>query len=156
MRSTATDAAKLYQAAGLGSLGENTFVGRDLPEDPDNVVIFVDTGTYEPDSPNLNYTSTTFQVIIRSNHGGYQKCWETVAKIRNLFHGYSYITDDATRYVYILTMSGPTDIGYDDNIRPRVSINFRALRTTRDILLHKTGAKQLITSFGDISVTLSP
>jgi len=146
VKSVATDVAIILDLAKIGTLGKDLFVGRDLPEDPDNVIIIVDTGTYDTDSPNLYYTSPTFQVIVRTQHGAYQNCYEKIYQIRNWFHGHSYVTGDATKYIYFFTVSGPVDIGYDESDRPRFSVNFRTLRTFKKALLRKLLANQKVES----------
>lgn len=70
------DIAQILQAAGIGSIGSNIFLGQ-LPASPDNAVVLYPTGGYPQLLP-LPDIKATAQVLVRDTNyqAGYSQIWQ--------------------------------------------------------------------------------
>lgn len=100
----------------------------EMPTNPDQCVCIYDTGG-EPPEPDYNYERPTLQIRIRGVKGGYLVAHELAQSIRDTLNGEHNYTVNDTRYIAIWAMGDILFIGYDDNHRPLLTVNFRLHRT---------------------------
>lgn len=125
-----TDIALLLEQEGVGTVGSDIFAGIDQPSVPDNAIFVVATGTYQPQSPNLDYSYPTVQISVRSAKGMKQECDNLADVVINKLHGLTNAIISGNRYVQIFQNSGPVSFLEDGTMRPKNIINFSAIRTT--------------------------
>lgn len=126
MRLVSDDIVDILADANLGILGQNLFVAPPIPSQPDYCITVWDTGsTNEPDPNYLDYRYPTFQVRVRSKKEGRKFIAESCNDIRDYLH-YWQGAIKQRRYLYILVLTEPQYIGYDELSRSIFSINFRA------------------------------
>lgn len=118
--------------AGTSSLAltfaTNLFVS-EMPSAPDNCVCVYDTGGFEPDS-NFTYERPTVQIMVRGAKGAYFSAHEQAQEIRDVLTATINHTINGARYIAIWCQSDVLSLGFDNNHRPMLSVNFRMHRTT--------------------------
>lgn len=114
--------AQALSNAGLGTIGTNIFLGN-LPETPDNAILVLNTGGYQPsvDIPNKR---PTFQVLIRNTD--YEAGENNLSTVRSTLHQHrnAVLVTGQTYFYYIYAVSEGGNIGRDENGRDMFSINF--------------------------------
>lgn len=126
MRLVSDDIVDILGGANIGILGQNLFVAPPIPSKPDFCVTVWDTGsTNEPDPNYLDYRYPTFQVRIRSKKENRRLAIESCNNVREYLH-YWQGAIEQRRYLYILVLTEPQYIGYDELSRSIFSMNFRA------------------------------
>lgn len=105
----------------------NLFVS-EMPPKPDECVAVYDTGGENP-QPNYTYERPTVQVRVRGAKGDYEDAYALAEAIRNILNGMHDEEVGGTRYIGIWAMGDILFVGYDDNHRPLLTINFRLHRT---------------------------
>lgn len=117
--------------AGTSSLaltfGTDLFVS-EMPAEPNECVCLYDTGGEDPD-PEYDYERPTVQVRVRGARGEYKAAHELAQAIRNILNGEHNYTINGARYIGIWGVGDILFVGYDDNHRPLVTVNFRIHRT---------------------------
>lgn len=108
--------------------GTDLFVS-EMPHSPDRCVCVYDTGGFEPEA-NFVYERPTVQVRVRGAKGQYVSAHSLAQAVRDTLHGLANYTTNGARYVGIWCESDILSLGYDDNHRPLLSINFRLHRST--------------------------
>lgn len=109
----------------------NLFVGRQ-PSKPDFCVTVADTPGASPYLGNTKaisqYYYPTVQISVRDNN--YRNAWSTAHDIMVSLHGRGNdgTVKDSTYYSLIRCSSGPTVLGYDENERVNVVVNFEIQR----------------------------
>ena len=100
----------------------------EMPTTPDACVCVYDSGG---DDPEVEYTYERphVQVRIRGDKGGYEVAHELARAIRDTLSGTANYTINAARYVGIWAVGDILSIGYDNNQRPLLTVNFRLHRT---------------------------
>ena len=106
----------------------------DMPATPDFAVCVYDSGGLPAESGYV-YERPTVQVRVRGAKGGYIQAFETAQSIHDFLirlwqGGQGAMTVGGARYVGIWPMAAPQFVGYDENHRPQVTVNFRLHRTT--------------------------
>lgn len=95
-----------------------------LPPTPDQVVAVTETGgpaVDQTDGP--RFDTFTFQVQVRGVKYGYAAARVKADEV------FTALNDsNLTGYAYMFSENGPTTIGYDDNYRPRIALNFKTLK----------------------------
>lgn len=109
------------------TFGTDLFVS-EMPETPDECVCVYDTGGYEPEA-NFNYERPTVQVRVRGSKGAYVAAYTLTQDIRDALHALANHTINSARYIGIWCESDILPLGYDNNHRPMLSVNFRIHRT---------------------------
>lgn len=107
----------------FGEIGVDIFTGYDVPPKPDNMIIIVDTGSWQPDNPSLQYTNPSIQITVRGAKGTRQAVGEKAFKINDFLQNWWGVEGDI-RFVYINNRSGPQTMPPDDRMRPIFVINF--------------------------------
>mgnify|MGYP003147214508 CR=1 FL=1 len=129
MNSPAVDiSAILALSSSATSLTEGTdlFVSRE-PTRPDAVVSIFDTGGFEPASSTERNDFPTIQVRVRSTT--YTLAYSTMETIKGVLHKFKNTTINSTLYQGIWASSDIISLGYDENDRPTLTLNFRIHRT---------------------------
>lgn len=109
-------------------IGTDLFVS-EMPGTPDACVAVFDTGGYDPEA-NYTYWRPTISVRVRGAKGGYVVAHNLAQQIAGAIHGLANYGVGSTRYVGIWQEGDIMFLGYDDNHRPLLSMNFRLHRTT--------------------------
>lgn len=109
------------------TFGTDLFIS-EMPPDPGQCVCVYDTGGESPET-DYTYQRPTVQVRIRGARGCYQEAHNFAQSIRDTLNGEHNYTIDGTRYLAIWTVGDVLSVGYDDNHRPLLTINFRLHRT---------------------------
>ena len=125
----AVDIGTILQTASVGTLGVSLFVGRGLPDAPDDAVAVIQYGGAPPV---LKMTTTVgathmerprFQIVARSLD--YAAAETKARNAWNALHGYAG-TVNGTIYGYIQALQSPFYMGLDSNNRCRVAFNVEA------------------------------
>lgn len=125
MNFVSDDIVDILHNAEIGVIGQDLFVAPPIPTTPDCCITIWDTGsTNEPDPNYLDYRYPTFQVRVRGEKEDRKKAVRFCNEIRNHLHYWQGVVLNR-RYLYILVMSEPVYIGYDELSRSLFSINFR-------------------------------
>ena len=95
----------------------------------DKIVTIYDTGGDEP-AANYTYEFPNIQVKIRGDVLKYKEAYSLLNDIKNELHGTHNKTINGARYVGIWASSDIISLGYDEENRPELTINFRMQRTT--------------------------
>lgn len=100
----------------------------------DRVVALFETGGGPP-SPRPVYHQPTFQVRVRGDamdatSGAYPAARSQIEKIWLDLNGLGNLSLSGTHYAGIWAEQSPFLLRYDDNQRPELVCNFRAIRTT--------------------------
>lgn len=117
----AEEIATDLQGQGIGTLSIDLFIGN-LPNEPDNAVVVIDTGSLEPDKY-LPFSRTTFQILVRNKTYAQGRAKLEAIKLR--LHQLANIVMGEKHVFYILANSDGGHVGRDDSGRELFSINFR-------------------------------
>lgn len=110
--------------SGIATSGVDMFIG-DLPDTaPDFSIMVLDSGGPSP-VPSYTRDYKDIQIIVRSSINGYAAGWTKSEEIKNKLLGLSPQTIGTDVYASFLMRSDITFVGYDDNRRPKFSLNFR-------------------------------
>jgi hypothetical protein len=90
------------------------------PATPDKTVTVYETGGAAPDqTPGEAHDFPTFQVRVRGAAMGYDAARTKLAAV------YAALNDvTISNYVYVFSRGGAISLGYDENNRPRIVMNF--------------------------------
>ncbi len=113
--------------SGVGLTFPTDLFVSEMPKEPDKCAAVFDTGGYDAMS-NYDYKRPTVQVRVRGDKGGYLAAHALAQSIFDLLHGSDNQTVNSTRYIGIWAEGDIMFIGYDDNRRPLLSMNFRIHR----------------------------
>lgn len=127
MESTSRIIALILQKGKFGVIGEDIFVGHDVPQSPDKMFIIRDYASFRPDDPNLMYSYPMVQLVLRNKRGTYQYSFSLSQDVNQYLQHWRGRIDD-TRVVLINNFSGPVSIGVDDDMRPIISTNFSIMK----------------------------
>jgi len=97
-----------------------------LPDTPNQVVVFYDSGGSNP-NPKWRVDYSTIQVRIRGIKSDYSGAYDKAREIRDHLLG---IDSQALGSDWLVSLTVMGDIGftgYDDNDRPEFTINFRTI-----------------------------
>lgn len=111
----------------VGTFGIDIFISKE-PTTPHACVTVFDTGGENPDA-HLVYDKPTVQVRVRGAKGSYEAAFVTAQAVRAALHGQANVVKNGTTYIGVWAVGDIMFIGYDDNDRPLLTINFRIHRT---------------------------
>ncbi len=121
----------LESDAGLDLVfGKSLFFSKE-PDDKntqDKVVTVYDTGGDEPVAQYF-YEYPNVQIRIRGDKFKYKEAYSLLNSIKNELHGTNNKTINGARYVGIWASSDIISLGYDEENRPILTVNFRLQRT---------------------------
>jgi hypothetical protein len=100
-----------------------------MPETPNFCVSVNDSGGYDPQS-NYVYEKPTIQILVRGKLWGYTAAYAQIKEIHNVLHDLHGEVWGGSKYIGIWTQGCVLPLGYDNNNRPMLSLNFRIHRTT--------------------------
>lgn len=96
---------------------------------PDRVFILTETGGFANDGhESALIDRPTFQLRVRGPRGGYSTARTKIAAARTALE-VGNTTLSGRRYVHIVAQSEPSFMGFDENQRPELVVNFTALRS---------------------------
>ena len=112
------------------SFGVDLFVS-EIPETPGLAVGLYDYGGLAPEV-NYNYERPNVQVLVRGTKlsGAYVTAHKKGQAIRDFLIAQRNPIINGARYIGIWALSDVSFLGYDENHRPQVTVNFRLHRTT--------------------------
>jgi hypothetical protein len=131
MSTFTADIAKILQDNGFGVIGSTIFVGDDIDPEIAPMIKVRSLGTVLPDSPihSLGLSHPSVDVIILHKRWEYAACELEAEQINVMMSGVRHLAVGTSRYINIINIDGPTDIGLDNKMRPRFSIQFSCDRT---------------------------
>lgn len=119
---------------GDSSLGLTFGVDLFVSEIPETTGLAVGLFDYGGMSPEVNYTyeRPNVQVVIRGakSPGAYVEAHKKAQAVRDFLIAQRQPILNGARYIGIWALSDVSFIGYDENHRPQVTVNFRLHRTT--------------------------
>lgn len=94
-----------------------------MPDNPDDCVVLFGAGTSVVDTHLIGFNERVFQVRVRAS--SFDATEQMAQEIEAALHGVAntQIGDQFVRYV--LLDSGPIALGYDENERYEMTLNFR-------------------------------
>lgn len=119
----------LEETSSLGLTFATDLFISEMPDSPDECVCVYDTGG-EAAWPDYTYEKPTVQVRVRGEKGQYRSAHLLAQGIRDTLNGTANDTRNGARYIGIWDVSDVLFVGYDDNRRPLLTLNFRIQRTT--------------------------
>ncbi len=126
MTDVAIGAKDLLVAAGVGafnaSSGWSIHISK-LPSKPDTAVSVVRTGG-PPGNPRWLLDFPTVQVMVRGAANGYQAAESKVQAVKDTLLGLPSQDIGGDRWVAVNMLGDPVFLGYDENNRPKWSLNF--------------------------------
>lgn len=127
MSSSPADVASAMISTSIvdGSTGWPLKIGH-IPSSPDQVVVFTDTGGMNP-NPAWRLDYPTFQALVRGAKGEYGVAYDKARAVRDALLGIDSVTIGSDRWVSITCLGDIGMAGYDENERPMLSVNFRAI-----------------------------
>lgn len=120
---------KDYLVSELGlKFGQDLFINREPPK-PNNCLTIYDTGG-APDGLVLGNESRYEynNIQVRARNSSFPEAWEALHLVRSLLHGKGPVTLNGTVYTVIRCMNGPINLGWDDNNRIILVMNFNLQR----------------------------
>ena len=125
MNAPSVDIKDMLIGADMGlTFGINLFISRE-PAKPDSCVTIYDTpGMAEGLTLNRDERYEYPSIQIRVRDKSYTDGWARADQIRRLLHGRANETWNEAYYTIIKVSSGPAMMGYDDNQRVLIVINF--------------------------------
>ena len=131
MNSPSEDVKDFLEAESIGlTFGLNLFIS-EIPDGgavPDLAVGVFDSGGA---APRVDYTEErpTVQVLVRGNRGGYLEAHAMAQTCRDALGGKANETINGARYILVRCLTDVLSVGYDENHRPLLSVNFELIRT---------------------------
>lgn len=94
-----------------------------MPQDVDDCIVLFNAGTSLVDTDLIGFNERVFQVHVRAS--SYDAAEQMAQEVETSLHGVAntQIGDQFVRYV--LLDSGPIALGYDENERYEMTLNFR-------------------------------
>ena len=130
MNSPSEDVKDILENAGVGTLANDLFVGKEPIADQtqDAVVTIYDTGGSAPEvAASIGHPSV--MVRIRGAKGGYREAYTKAESVKTALHGLNNESWGSARYIQILAQSDILFNGFDEKDRPIFTINFSIQRT---------------------------
>lgn len=113
----------------IGKRGIDLFLSK-LPASPDAAIAVIETGGTGPDyvlgQSQPTYENPSFQVIVRDK--SYKSAREKAGRVWDLLARVANLPLGAGRYLQIVPVQSPFDLGPDENQREQVVANYEAMR----------------------------
>ena len=117
----------VLQSASVGTLATSIFLSR-RPETPDSLVTVFESGAgeaiYTHRSAGAVLHKTNVQVVARADREDYPAARTKIAAVVAAFEAVDELTTDGVRLLRIEQLGQPVPMGYDENDRPMVAMNF--------------------------------
>lgn len=117
----------VLQSAGVGTLASTLFLSRS-PETPDACVTVYESGAgsviYTHGSSGAALYRTNVQVVARAAREDYPAARSKITAVVAALEAVNETTADSVRLLRVEQIGRPVPMGYDDNDRPRVAMNF--------------------------------
>lgn len=118
----------VLQTASVGTLATSIFLSRS-PDTPDACVTVYESGSgetmYTHGTAGAALNMTNVQVVCRGAREDYPTARSKVDAVIAAFEAVNETTTDGVRLLRIEKLGQAIPMGYDDNDRPSVAINFR-------------------------------
>jgi len=119
----------LLVTAGVGvfaaTSGWGIFIASE-PNKPDTAITINSTGG-QPSNPRFLVDFPSVQVMVRGDENGYQALWTKVKAVKDALLGLPSQDLSGDRWVAINQAGNEGFLGFDDNNRPRFSLNFNLI-----------------------------
>lgn len=128
---TSVDIRDILSTAGVGTIGANSgwsiSVSRE-PLKPDTCITIFDRPSFLEPDPKWLLEHPNFQVRIRGSENNYLSATTKAQEIKDLLLGIQPQLRNGTKYRGIWQVSDIIPLGYDEQNRPILTMNFRCLR----------------------------
>lgn len=116
----------LLVAAGAGTYGATSgwgiFLGK-LPTAPDTAIA-ITSSSGSPSNPKYLIDYPSVQVLVRGAKNGYEAAYDKALAVQNALLGLPSQTVNGDLWVQVNQIGSITEMGFDDNNRPLLSVNF--------------------------------
>lgn len=116
----------LLVAAGVGTYGATSgwgiFLGK-LPTAPDTAIA-ITSSSGSPSNPKYLIDYPSVQVLVRGAKNGYEAAYDKALAVQNALLGLPSQTVNGDLWVQVNQIGSIAEMGFDDNNRPLVSVNF--------------------------------
>lgn len=128
MTTPAEDIATFLDTQGVGTIGTDIFCSfmPDTSDAPDECIAVLDTGATFV-SPKWQRDEVTVQVLVRGPERDYSTGYATAKSVQDALLGVQPQTINSKSYVLFVMNGGINSLGYDDQMRPAFSLNFRVI-----------------------------
>lgn len=117
----------VLQDAAVGTKGTNLFLSR-RPETPDACVTVYESGAgipiYTHGTTGAALYQTNVQVVARAAREDYPAARTKITSVVTAFEAIADSTKDGIRLLRIEQLGRPNPLGYDENDRPLIAMNF--------------------------------
>jgi hypothetical protein len=126
MASIAEGVAQILVDKGVGVLSGNgwTIKVSQYVSTPDQLITINDTGGAPP-NPKWRLDFPTFQVQVRGAVNGYAAAWQKMKDCKDVLLGMDAQEVNGDRWDGVLAMGDLVPLGYDEQNRPMLAMNFR-------------------------------
>lgn len=124
--SPAKVASSLLSSTVVGGVSTWTLRIGYMPDTPDKIVLFTDSGGQNP-NPRWRIDYPTFQVRVRAPADGYAEAYSKAREVRDVLLGLDSQTIGTDRWVSLIVLGDIGFMGSDESGRPEFSVNFRAI-----------------------------
>lgn len=125
------DIRDILSTNGVGTIGADSgwsiAVSRE-PLEPDTTITIFDRGSFLEPDPKWLLEYPLFQVRVRGSENNYLSATTKAQEIKDVLLGLQPQLRNGTDYRGIWQLSDIIPLGYDDQNRPLLSINFRSAR----------------------------
>lgn len=130
MSTPARDMLAILQGASpsWGTFGVDLFVAA-MPDSPGACVAAYDTGSWREPHAGLGNTFPLVQIVVRGLPNTYERTYLDAVAIRDLILGAAQRTVSGVTYNGFWASSDIASLGFDEQRRPRFSMNFRLMRS---------------------------
>lgn len=117
----------VLQTAAVGTLGTNLFLSR-MPETPDAAVAAYESGAgypiYTQGTVGAALAVTNIQIVARASREDYQSARTKISAVIAALEAVNETTASGVRLLRVEQSGRPIPLGYDDNDRPEIAMNF--------------------------------
>ena len=117
----------VLQTASVGTLGSTLFLSR-MPETPDVAVAAYESGAgfpiYTQGITGAALNVTNVQIVARAGREDYVSARTKISSVISALEAINESTVSGIRLLRIEQVGRPIPLGYDDNDRPEISMNF--------------------------------
>lgn len=112
----------------IGTFATDIFVSA-MPDTPNACVCIYDTGPWKKGETNFTLWHPTIQILVRGAVGGYVAAYNKAADVVSVLHTITNEIWGSTKYHGIWCNGDILSLGYDEEKRPLLSINFHIMRS---------------------------
>lgn len=127
MTSPSKDVAQLLNDEGIAVLNQNLFIGR-MPPDTENVILVLDEGGVGIQNPVWKRDNLSISIYVRGLQNDYEQGYNLAYSVKNCLNGHDTVTINGSDYIRFVINGDIVWVGFDENNRPRFSMNWTVTR----------------------------